>query len=217
MENKLSLIRYKKELKLFNQEVSKKAAKPGKKNKKKLKPSAKQEANDPVNIQASSNLDSLESIQKEPKVSSDKQIQTPKDLESPQAQINSQESSGSEADNRGLIQNPASESDENSESRLDKKETPESIPSSSSGYDPVVDSAPMMNSIPDKSLESSQLVKDGLIGSINSDQGPEPLEEPPSSPPLGSSDISSISSSIYGENPQQVRGESIEDKEGGGI
>lgn len=209
MENKLSLIRYKKELKLLNQNTSKKTTKPVKKSKKKLKPGTKQKAN----VQASPNLDSLESSQNEPKVSSYQQFQDQKDQEPPQVQVSSQESSGTETVNRGLIQNHSTETDESSESCSDKKETPESI--SSSGSDQEVDSAQTnMNVLPEKSLQDTQPIKYDLVEDMNSDLDLESPEEPP---PISISSGSSISSSTYGNNPQQVRGETIGDKEGDNI
>ncbi|KAH8582283.1 uncharacterized protein ELE39_003604 [Cryptosporidium sp. chipmunk genotype I] len=56
VENKLSLIRYKKELKLLNQSTLNKTSKPGKKNKNKSKPNKKPKINDPKSNNLNSKL-----------------------------------------------------------------------------------------------------------------------------------------------------------------
>ncbi|KAJ1605930.1 hypothetical protein OJ253_2967 [Cryptosporidium canis] len=112
VENKLSLIRYKKEQKLLNPGGPKKTAK---KSKKKTKPGPQKKSGDPLSIRVSLNLSNLESVQSDElrESSSDDTIQVSKNKEFSALQVSQQGSGGAELqgekDSKEFLDPPISE------------------------------------------------------------------------------------------------------------
>ncbi|KAJ1607625.1 hypothetical protein OIY81_2875 [Cryptosporidium canis] len=112
VENKLSLIRYKKEQKLLNPGGPKKTAK---KSKKKAKPGPQKKSGDPLSIRVSLNLSNLESAQSNElrESSSDDTNQVSKNKEFSVLQVSQQGSGGAELqgekDSKGFLDPPISE------------------------------------------------------------------------------------------------------------